>query len=304
MFTGLSAFPLTPFEDGRVSHDRFARLVAGLDSAGVDSIGALGSTGSYAYLDRAERREAAHTAVQAAGSTPVIIGVGGFSTRQILHHVEDATEAGAAGLLVSVQSYQPLSADEIYSLFERVNEATELPIVLYDNPGTTGTVMAPELYTRIAQLPRIASIKIPGIVDGQQAATDFITALKQQLPESCSLGISGDGAAARGLIAGCTVWYSVLAGVLPNVCLQLTRAVQTQQHELAHKISSRLDAIWQLFTEFGSNRTVSAIAAELDVLTPESLHHPVSLLDGHARERVRQALAQLEDLATPVTLAP
>ena len=59
MFTGLSAFPLTPLASDEVDEAAFVRLVQRLAAAGVDSITALGSTGSYAYLGGDERRRVA-----------------------------------------------------------------------------------------------------------------------------------------------------------------------------------------------------------------------------------------------------
>lgn len=64
MFTGLSAFPLTPLTETGIDETAFAALVGRLAAAGVDSIGALGSTGSYAYLTREERARAARIAVE------------------------------------------------------------------------------------------------------------------------------------------------------------------------------------------------------------------------------------------------
>ena len=56
MFTGLSAFPLTPFTADKPDEAAFLRLLQRLTEAGVDSLGVLGSTGSYAYLTRTQRR--------------------------------------------------------------------------------------------------------------------------------------------------------------------------------------------------------------------------------------------------------
>ena len=85
MFSGLSAFPLTPLNaTGTVDEPSFARLVARLAAAGVDSIGALGSTGSYAYLGRAERARAVRVAVDAADSVPVMVGIGAVRTEHVL----------------------------------------------------------------------------------------------------------------------------------------------------------------------------------------------------------------------------
>ncbi len=79
-FTGLSAFPLTPITDDAVDERAFVGLIERLATAGVDSITALGSTGSYAYLTAAERARVARLAVEHAGGTPVFVGVGALRT--------------------------------------------------------------------------------------------------------------------------------------------------------------------------------------------------------------------------------
>ncbi|MHC8305751.1 dihydrodipicolinate synthase family protein [Pseudomonas sp. PB3P13] len=82
IFTGLSAFPLTPMNEQGVDENAFTRLVEQLATANVDSIGALGSTGSYAYLSRVERTRVAQLAVEAAGSVPVMVSIGSLRTRE------------------------------------------------------------------------------------------------------------------------------------------------------------------------------------------------------------------------------
>jgi 4-hydroxy-tetrahydrodipicolinate synthase len=72
MFCGLSAFPLTPMNEVGVDEGAFVRLVERLTVAKVDSIGALGSTGSYVYLNRSERFRVAQLAVEHAGGIPVV----------------------------------------------------------------------------------------------------------------------------------------------------------------------------------------------------------------------------------------
>lgn len=113
MFTGLSAFPLTPLVDDRVDEVAFAGLVDRLVSAGVDSITALGSTGSYAYLSREERALVTRIAVDHARLVPVIVGIGALRTSHVLEHLEDAQTAGAAGVLLAPMSYQPLTEDDV-----------------------------------------------------------------------------------------------------------------------------------------------------------------------------------------------
>ncbi len=216
LFTGLSAFPLTPFREDRVDEEAFAGLITRLAAAGVDSITALGSTGSYAYLTPDERARIAKLAVEHAGSTPVFVGVGGLRTSHVLAHIDAAEDAGAAGVLLAPMTYQPLTADDVFELYRTVTEHTKLPVIVYDNPGTTHFTFTTDLYARIAELPGIASIKIPGVPTNPEEAAEHVAAIRAVVPEHVTIGVSGDAFAATGLNAGCGAWYSVIGGTLPR----------------------------------------------------------------------------------------
>lgn len=103
-FTGLSASPLTPLRHDGVNESAFGGLVSRLVSSRVDSITALGSTGCAAYLDSSERRRVGELAVEHAGSVPVLVGISGLRTSQVLAHADAAAEAGAAGVLLAPMS--------------------------------------------------------------------------------------------------------------------------------------------------------------------------------------------------------
>jgi len=139
VFNGLSAFPITPADEtGRVDIAAIRRLARRLTDAGVDSIGLLGSTGSYPYLSRGERRRAIDAAVEEVGNTtPLIVGIGALRTDEVVALAKDAKAIGASAGLLSAMSYLPLSQDEVYEHFAQVAAQTDLPICIYDNPGTT-----------------------------------------------------------------------------------------------------------------------------------------------------------------------
>ncbi len=73
MFTGLCAFPLTPLHQQNIDEKAFIRILARLTDAGVDSLGILGSTGSYAYLSREQRKRVVQVAKAHAGPTPMMV---------------------------------------------------------------------------------------------------------------------------------------------------------------------------------------------------------------------------------------
>ncbi|WP_431902907.1 dihydrodipicolinate synthase family protein [Amycolatopsis thermoflava] len=281
MFTGLSAFPLTPVTGSGIDTTAYARLVSRLAAAGVDSIGALGSTGSYPYLTREQRAEAAKIAVDAAAGTPVLVGIGATATSEVLALAEDAQNAGAAAVLLAPVSYQPLTDDEVFGLYEDVTRELSVPLCVYDNPRTTHFQFSDELHGRIAALPNVGSIKIPGVPADAKARVD---ALRARIPDTVTIGISGDAVAAEGLAAGCDVWYSVLGGLFPDTA----RAVMRDAAE-----SERLRPLWDLFARHGSIRVVAAAATHLGLTGERVLPRPLRELDGAARREVIDTLRQL-----------
>ena len=291
---GLSAFPLTPLRDDAVDECAFIGLVERLTAAGVDSITALGSTGSYAYLTPAERARVARLAVEYAGSTPVLIGVGDLRTSHVLAHVDSAEKAGAAGVLLAPMTYQPLTDDDVLRLFRTVTEHTDLPVIVYDNPGTTHFTFTAELYTRIAELPGIASIKIPGVPTDPAAAREHVAMIRAAIPDHVTIGVSGDACAATGLSAGCDAWYSVIGGTLPAPALSITRAAQAGRVREAVAESRRLAPLWDLFAELGGSlRVTAAIAEHLGLVPRACLPLPIQGLTDSQRVRVIDVATEL-----------
>ncbi|XAS70187.1 dihydrodipicolinate synthase family protein [Micrococcaceae bacterium Sec5.1] len=290
MFNGLSAFPLTPMSGESVDLDAVARLVARAAQSGVDSLGVLGSTGNYAYLSREERRMVLETSVEAAGGVPVLAGVGALRTRDVLTLAGDAHTAGASALLLSPVSYQRLSEAEVFGLFEDVASESDLPIVVYDNPGTTGFTFTDELHGRIARIPGITSIKIPPPADSDIATR--LGKLRAVLPQQTSVGISGDWIAAEALLAGCDLWYSVIGGILPRQAREIVDHALAGRRDDAMAASAALEPLWSLFRTYGSLRVTAALAEELRLIPSSALPLPLRGLDPEGRSRVADAIRQ------------
>jgi 4-hydroxy-tetrahydrodipicolinate synthase len=204
--------------------------------------------------------------------------------------VADAQDRGAAAVLLPAVTYQALSDDEVYGLYAEVAAYASIPIVVYDNPGTTHVTFSDDLHARIAGLDGIVSIKIPPVSSDLVETRARVARLRERLPEHVTIGISGDTVAPTGLLAGCDGWYSVLGGILPEPCLAITRAALGGDAEETRRITASLDPIWNLFPRFGSYRTVSVIAAHLGLTAPRNLPRPVRELEGADREAVIRAL--------------
>jgi 4-hydroxy-tetrahydrodipicolinate synthase len=291
--TGLSAFPITPADaGGRVDGPALRRLVARSCKAGVDSIGLLGSTGSYPYLTREERRRALDATLdEAGGRVPVMVGIGALRTDEAVRLAQDARAAGAAVGLLAAVSYTPLTDEEVYEHVAAVARHSDLPLCLYDNPTTTHFRFGPELIGRLSRLPGIVAVKSPG--QEPQAVAGHLATLRATVPPGFSLGYSGDWTTTEALIAGADAWYSVVAGLFPQVALEIVRAVQRGEAAEARRLDGRLGPLWALFRHYSSLRVIYACADLLD-LCHAAPPRPILPLGEEARGRIAEVIRGLD----------
>jgi 4-hydroxy-tetrahydrodipicolinate synthase len=292
LFSGLSAFSITPTDTaGRVDTVALAGLLERICVAGAHSIGLLGSTGGYAFLPREERRRAVAAAMESVGGRiPVIVGVGALRTDEAESLAHDAREAGAAGLLLAPMSYTPLTEEEVFQHMSAVAKTGDLPLCIYNNPGTTRFIFSDDLIARLAEVPNITAIKMPLPVDGDFRSE--LDRLRARLPADFTIGYSGDWGAAGSLLSGGDAWYSVVAGLLPAEALALARAAMAGDRAQAEQLDRAFQPLWSLFKEFGSFRVMYAIAEILGLCRVDP-PRPILPLQPDDVTRVRGALDHL-----------
>ena len=292
LFHGLSAFPITPEDPaGDVDTAALARLLHPLADAGVQSVGLLGSTGTYAYLTRQERHRTILAAAECiAGRLPLIVGIGALRTDDAQAFARDAQAAGADGLLLAPVSYTPLTDEEVFEHFVAVAGETDLPLCIYNNPGTTHFTINTGLLARLAQIPNITAVKMPLPGDGDLAAN--LQGLRDALPQDFVIGYSGDWGCAEALLRGADSWFSVAAGLLPRQSLDLATAAMAGDSAKTKDLDARFQPLWTLFKRHGSLRVVYA-AANLMGLTDANPPRPILPLSDEVRRDIAQALAQL-----------
>jgi len=293
MFRGLSAFPITPADShGRVDTDGVVRLVQRLAAAAVDSICILGSTGTYAYLDRAERRRAVEAAAGCLnGAVPLLVGVGALRTDDAQDLARDAEAAGADGLLLAPVSYTPLTEEEVFQHFVAVAGATKLPLCIYNNPSTTHFAFTDALVARLSAVPGIVAVKNPAPPPAEARARH--ETLRAKVPGTFAIGYSGDWHAAEAVLAGGDAWYSVVGGLQPVPALRLLRAAQAGDAAEVARWNARFQGLWDLFKELSSLRVMYAAADILGICRAEP-PRPILPLAADACERVAAALQVLD----------
>src|SRR5256884_2916349 len=159
-FAGVTVALVTPFRDGEVDFGELHRLVDWHVQQGTDCLSPVGTTGESPTLDHEEHERVIAAVVErAAGRIKTLPGTGSNSTREAIRLTRFAQKAGADGVLMVGPYYNKPTQEGYYRHFAAVAEAVEIPIVLYNIPGRTGSNILPETIARLAKIPSIVAVK-------------------------------------------------------------------------------------------------------------------------------------------------
>jgi len=153
---------VTPFDvAGGLDLDKAAELATYLvDEQANDGLVISGTTGESPTTTDAEKADLVRAVVDAVGDRAhIVAGVGTFDTVHSIHLAEQAAKAGAHGLLVVTPYYSKPPQAGVRAHLQAVADATELPVILYDIPGRTGTPIATETLIELAAHERIVAVK-------------------------------------------------------------------------------------------------------------------------------------------------
>lgn len=160
MFAGLTVAVVTPFRNGEIDFDEMGRLVDWHVEQGTDALAPVGTTGESPTLDHEEHeRVIAFVVERAARKLRVIPGTGSNNTREAIRLTRFAKKAGADGALMVGPYYNKPTQEGYYRHFAAVAEACDLPVMVYNIPGRTGSNILPETLARIASIPSMVAVK-------------------------------------------------------------------------------------------------------------------------------------------------
>jgi 4-hydroxy-tetrahydrodipicolinate synthase len=153
---------VTPFkENGDLDLPALEKLVSYQLRGGVDAIVACGSTGEAATLNDEEYTTVIKTVVKkVAGKIPVIAGAGSNDTKKAIHFSRLAKASGADALLHVTPYYNKPTANGLVLHFKEIAKAVDMPVILYNVPGRTGSNVSPQIIIRIArEVPQVKAVK-------------------------------------------------------------------------------------------------------------------------------------------------
>ncbi|HTY64235.1 MAG TPA: 4-hydroxy-tetrahydrodipicolinate synthase [Acidobacteriota bacterium] len=152
---------VTPFlPNGSLDEKALAALVNWQIQEGIHFLVPCGTTGESPTLKHDEHLAVVDITVKtAAGRVPVIAGAGGNDTAKIISLIAELKKVGVDGILSVSPYYNKPTQEGIYQHFRALAESTDLPIIVYNVPGRTGSNILPETILRLAQVPNIAGVK-------------------------------------------------------------------------------------------------------------------------------------------------
>ena len=235
LFKGVITALVTPFRDGRVDEEAFARLLERQIAGGVHAVVPMGTTGESVTVTTEEHKRVVELTIEiAAGRIPVIAGAGGNDTAKVIELVRHAKTVGADAALVVTPYYNRPSQEGLYLHYKAINDAVEMPVLLYNVPGRTGVDLSNEVVERLAKLPNVVGIK--------DATGDLgrLSQMRKTVPSDFAL-ISGDDGTFLGYVAhGGHGVISVTSNVAPEASVARYEAAVQGALETAQTWQDRL----------------------------------------------------------------
>jgi len=283
-FQGSITALITPFKDGSVDERAFRKFVEWQIDQGTHGLVPCGTTGESPTLDHDEHRRVIELCIEAAGGrVPVIAGTGSNSTAEAVELTRHAKAAGADGALVVTPYYNKPTQEGLYLHFKAINDAADIPIVIYNIPGRSIVDMSVETMARLFKLKNIVGVK---------DATANLARVSQQRAAMghAFIQLSGEDATALGFMAhggvGC---ISVASNIAPALCSEFQLACLGGNYKRALELQDRLMPIHDaLFVE--SNPGPVKYAAEKLGLCGGETRLPLAPISDATRKSVDAAI--------------
>ena len=249
---------VTPFtSDLKVDFDSLGNVIDTMIKGGVEYLVTLGTTGETPTLDKQEKLDIAqYTFEKVAGRVPVVVGIGGNNTAELINDLHKFPLDKAAAVLSASPNYNKPSQEGIYQHYKALAAESPKPILLYNVPGRTGRNMTAETTLRLAQLPNIAGMK--------EASGDMAQCMQllRDMPEDFLL-VSGDDALALPLIAcGMQGVISVAANAFPAEFSAMIRLCLKKDFAAAKTMNDTLIEAYDLMFAENNPAGVKAFMAE------------------------------------------
>jgi len=283
-FKGSYTALITPFKNGGVDEEAFQKFVDWQIEQGTHGLVPVGTTGESPTLTHKEHKRVVELCIETAnGRVPVIAGAGSNSTAEAIDFAQHAKTAGADGILVVTPYYNKPTQEGLYLHYKAINDAVDIPIIIYNIPGRCIVDMSVETMARLFKLDNVVGVK--------DATADLARASQQRVAMGPDFNqLTGEDASALGFMAhGGDGAISVTANVAPAHCSEFQTACLDGNFAHALEIQDRMMPLHDaMFAE--SNPGPVKYAAERLGLCSDRTRLPLAPISDETRKIVDDAL--------------
>jgi len=291
-FHGVFPYLVSPIDaQGRIKTDVLGKLASDLIKAGVHGLTPLGSTGEFAYLNRAQREAVVQATIEAANKrVPVIAGVASTATADAVEQARRYQQLGADGILAILEAYFPLKDAQIEAYFRAIADAVDIPVVLYTNPQFQRSDLTLDVIARLSDHPRIRYIKDASTNTGR------LLSIMNRAPRMKVFSASAHIPAAVMLIGG-VGWMAGPACIVPRQSVQLYELCRAGKWPEAMKLQRELWRINEAFARFNLAACIKA-GLQIQGYAVGDPVPPQAALSEAERDQVAGTLAEVAKLET------
>jgi 4-hydroxy-tetrahydrodipicolinate synthase len=249
--------------------------------AGIDGLIMLGTVGENCSLEHAEKLDVLRATVEHVHKrVPVLTGVAECSTRQACHFAADAQKIGIDGLMVLPGMVYKADAREGVSHFRAVAAATDLPIMIYNNPVTYGVDLLPEQFADLADEPKFVAIKESS--ENVRRITDIKNVCGNRYLLFCGV----DDLVMESVVLGAVGWVSGLVNAFPAENRLLWNLLSAGKYDKALDVYRWYTPLLHLDTHVKLVQYIKLAVHECG-LGSEMVRLPRLPLAGKERERIQ-----------------
>lgn len=235
MFAGTGTALITPFaKDGTIDEDALRRLVNFQEENGVDVLIPCGSTGESAMLSHEEHIHVVEIVRDEAKKAKILAGAGSNCTSEAVMLSKSAEDLGVDGILSISPYYVKPTQEGLYQHYKAIQDAIDIPVIVYNVPGRTSTNVNVDTILRLAELPGITGVK--------EASGNFsqIMNILANKPNDFEV-LSGDDGLTLGLLClGADGVISVASNCCPGLLSNMVSSARKGDVGTAREIHERL----------------------------------------------------------------
>lgn len=288
IFKGTGTALVTPFHaDGSIDFTGLKKLVRLNLDGGVNFLVVQGTTGESPTLHHEEKMQVLQTvAEENMGQVPVVYGVGGNNTLDVVEKLKKVDTALVQGILSVSPYYNKPIQNGIVAHYKMLADNTDLPIILYNVPGRTGSNVLAETTLELAEIENIVAMK------EASGNMEQIMQIIQHKPKGFDV-LSGDDALTVPMISvGASGVISVVSNALPEKFTAMIQAALSGDFSTAAKIHYELFEITKLFFAEGNPGGVKE-ALKIRAICENHVRMPLVNVSEKLQQRIAHEMRQL-----------